>query len=110
LPSLTEGDPEAWAGTAAELEKLDIERIIPGHGEPAAKSHLAQFRGYLGDLVAAVKKAAADGMRLDEMKKKPSDDLAPKYEAYFSRYPVGQYRDRVPVNIEAAYNKLVKKM
>jgi cyclase len=110
MPFMNDGYPEDWARTVAELEKLDIERIIPGHGEPAAKSHLAQFRGYLGDLVAAVKKAGADGMPLDEMKKKLSDDLAPKYEAYFSRYPVGQYRDRVPVNIEAAYNKLVKKM
>jgi len=68
------------------------------------------FRGYLTDLVAAVKKAGADGMPLDAMKTKISDDLAPKYESYMSRYPVGQYRDRVPVNVEAAYNKLVKKM
>jgi glyoxylase-like metal-dependent hydrolase (beta-lactamase superfamily II) len=109
MPFMNDGYPEEWGQTVGELEKLDIERIIPGHGEPATKAHLATFRGYLTDLVAAVKKAGADGMSLDEMKKKISDDLAPKYEAYMSRYPVGQYRDRVPVNIEAAYNKLVKK-
>jgi len=43
-----------------------------------------------------LKKAGADGMPLDAMKTKIADDLAPKYEAYMSRYPVGQYRDRVP--------------
>ena len=84
--------------------------FVPGHGDMATVKDVAIFRGYLTDLVAAVKKAGADGMSLDDMKKKISDDLAPKYEAYMSRYPVGQYRDRVPVNIEAAYNKLVKKM
>ena len=80
--------------TVGELEKLDIERIIPGHGEPAPRTHLAMFRGYLTDLVAAVKKAGADGMPLDAMKTKISDDLAPKYESYMSRYPVGQYREQ----------------
>ena len=110
MPFMNDGYPEEWGQTVGELEKLDIERIIPGHGEPAPRTHLAMFRGYLTDLVAAVKKAGADGMPLDAMKTKISDDLAPKYESYMSRYPVGQYRDRVPVNVEAAYNKLVKKM
>ena len=110
VATMNDGYPEDWARTVAELEKLDIERIVPGHGEPAPKAHLEKFRGYLTDLVAAVKKAGADGMPLDAMKTKIADDLAPKYESYMSRYPVGQYRDRVPVNVEAAYNKLVKKM
>ena len=43
------------------------------------------------------------------MKKTVADQLAPKYEQGMSRYPVGQYRDRVGVNIEAVYLKVVKK-
>ena len=61
MPFLNDGYPEEWAQTVGALEKLDIEQVIVGHGEPAPKSHLTFFRGYLTDLVAAVKKEAAAG-------------------------------------------------
>ena len=35
--------------------------------------------------------------------------VAPQYEAGMSKYPLGQYRDRIGVNIEAVYQKVVKK-
>ncbi|MGH8865170.1 MAG: hypothetical protein ACREVZ_11110, partial [Burkholderiales bacterium] len=89
--------------------KFDFSQIIPGHGEVASKAHLAFFRGYLADLVAAVKSAHADGAGLDEMKKGIPDQLAAKYERGMSKYPLGQYRDRIGLNIEAAYRKLIGK-
>ena len=61
------------------------------------------------DLIAAVKEAAADGGTLDEMKKQIPDQLAPQYERGMSKYPLGQYRDRVGSNIEMVYQKVVKK-
>jgi cyclase len=109
MPFLNDGYPEDWSQTVGELEKLDVNTLIVGHGEPAPKSHLTFFRGYMTDLVGAVKKAAADGMPLDDMKKKVADDLAPKYEKGMSKYPIGQYRDRIGLNIEMVYNKAVKK-
>ncbi|PYO53784.1 MAG: hypothetical protein DMD83_23680 [Candidatus Rokuibacteriota bacterium] len=95
--------------TLTALEQLDFTRIIPGHGVVLPKSHLTFFRGYLSDLIAAVKKAAADGASLDEMKKAVGDQLAPKYERGMSKYPLGQYRDRVGTNVEMVYRKVVKK-
>ena len=56
-----------------------------------------------------MKKAAADGATLDEIKAKLPDQLAPKYERGMSKYPLGQYRDRVGLNIEMVYLKAVKK-
>ena len=53
--------------------------------------------------------AGADGGTLDEMKKTIPDQLAPQYERGMSKYPLGQYRDRVGVNIETVYQKVVKK-
>ena len=73
------------------------------------KSNLAFFRGYMADLIAAVRKAAGEGASLEEMQKKISDDLAPKYEKGMSKYPIGQYRDRVGVNVEMVLKKVVKK-
>ena len=109
MPFLNDGYPEDWIQTLTALEKLDFTHIIPGHGEVMTKTHLAFFRSYLTDLVAGVKKAAADGATLDEIKAKLPDQLAGKYEAGMSKYPLGRYRDRITVNIDAVHQKVVKK-
>ena len=109
MPFMNDGYPAEWPETLTELEKLGFDHIIPGHGEVAPKRQLAFFRGYFVDLIAAVQKASADGATLDEMKTKVGDQLATKYEAGFSKYPLGRYRDRVGTNVEAVYQKVVKK-
>ena len=109
MPFVNDGYPEEWITTLTALEKLDFTHIIPGHGEVMPKSGLAFFRGYLSDLVAAVKKAAADGASVDEMKAKIAEELAPKYEKAMSRYPLGQYRASIGINIENVHRKVVKK-
>jgi hypothetical protein len=95
--------------TLSAVDKLDFASIIPGHGDVRPKSHLAFFRGYLSDLVAAVKKASAEGATLAEMQTKIGDQLAAKYEAGMSKYPVGRYRDRVGQNVEMVHKKVVQK-
>jgi glyoxylase-like metal-dependent hydrolase (beta-lactamase superfamily II) len=109
MPFMNDGYPDEWPVTLTALDKLSFDSIIPGHGEVRPKSHLAFFRGYFVDLIAAVKKVTADGATLDEMKTKVSDQLAPKYESGFSKYTLGRYRDRVGTNVEAVYQKVVKK-
>jgi hypothetical protein len=73
------------------------------------RSQAAFFRGYLTDLIAAVKKASADKATLAEMQTKIGDQLAGKYEAGMSKYPVGRYRDRIGQNVEMVYKKVVQK-
>jgi len=109
MPFMNDGFPEEWVQTLDALNKFDFTHIIPGHGDVASRDHLAFFRGYLADLVAAVKSANADGAGLDEMKKSIPDQLAAKYERGMSKYPLGQYRDRIGLNIEMAYRKVIKK-
>ena len=108
MPYLGDAYPEDWVQSLATLEKLDVTHIIPGHGDVAPKSQITFFKNYLADLVAAVKKAAADRATLDEMKSKVADQLAPKYEAGMSKYWTGKYRDRIAVNIEHVHKKIVK--
>jgi glyoxylase-like metal-dependent hydrolase (beta-lactamase superfamily II) len=107
MPFMNDGYPEDWVETLAALERYDFTHIIPGHGEVAPRAHLAFFRGYLADLIAAVKRAAAAGASLEEMKTGVADELAPKYEQAMSKYPLGQYRDRIGLNVEMAYRKVV---
>ncbi len=109
MPFLNDAYPEDWVQTLTALEKLDFTQVIPGHGTVLPKSNLPFFRGYMVDLIAAVKKAAGEGATLEEMQKKISDELAPKYERGMSKYPLGQYRDRVGVNVEMVLKKVVKK-
>src|SRR5213594_648131 len=109
MPFLNDGYPEDWVRTLDSLERLDFTHIIPGHGEVLPKSQLSFFRGYLADLIAGVKKAAADGATLDDIKAKLPDQLAPKYERGMTKYPLGQFRDRIGLNIEMVYKKVVQK-
>jgi glyoxylase-like metal-dependent hydrolase (beta-lactamase superfamily II) len=108
MPFLNDGYPEDWVQTLSALEQFDFERVIPGHGNVVGKDHLPFFRGYLSDLIGAVKSAAADGASLDEMKKTIADRLASQYEKPMSKYPLGQYRDRIGLNVEMVYRKVVK--
>ena len=109
MPFMNDGFPEEWVQTLDALEKFDFTHIIPGHGDVASRDHLAFFRGYLANLIDAVKRAQADGASLDEMKKAIPDQLAAKYERGMSKYPLGQYRDRIGLNIEMAYRKVIRK-
>ena len=109
MPFMNDGYPEDWITTLTALEKLDFSSIVPGHGDVRPKSHLAFFRGYFVDLIAAVKKVSAAGATLAEMQTKIGDELAPKYEAGMSKYPLGRYRDRIGQNVEMIHKKVVQK-
>jgi glyoxylase-like metal-dependent hydrolase (beta-lactamase superfamily II) len=108
MPFFNDGYPEDWIQTVAALEKLDINQVVVGHGDPQPKSHLTYFRGYLTDLVGGVKKGIAEKMPLADMKTKVAADLAGKYEQPMSKHPLGRYRDRIDANVEQVYNKLPK--
>jgi cyclase len=109
MPFLNDGYPEEWVQTLSALETVDFTHMILGHGEVASKAHLTFFKGYLTDLIASVKNAAAQGGTLEEMQQTIPDQLAPRYEQGMSKYPLGRYRDRIGVNIEAVYKKVVQK-
>ncbi|MBI2467320.1 MAG: MBL fold metallo-hydrolase [Candidatus Rokubacteria bacterium] len=103
-PFMGDGYPEDWGSTLARLEQLDFTQMAMGHGEPSGKDWLRTFRGYVEDLVEAVRREAAAGATLEEVKQRVPDQLAPKYEQPFSRY--GSYRPwrtGILTNIERTY-------
>jgi len=109
MPFLGDGYPEDWIQTLHALEQVDFTHIIPGHGDVVTKERISFLRSYLTDLIAAVQQADAAGASLEEMTPTVADQLAPKYEPGMSKYPLGQYRDRIGTNIEAVYHKVVHK-
>jgi cyclase len=107
MPFLGDGYPEEWIHTLQALEQVDFTHIIPGHGDVVTKERISFLRAYLTDLIAAVQRADAAGASLGEMTPAVADQLASKYEHGMSKYPLGQYRDRIGTNIEAVYHKVV---
>src|SRR5437763_9898997 len=109
MPFMNDGYPEDWINTLTALEKLDFTSIVPGHGEVLPKSHVAFFRGYFVDLIAAVKKASADKATLAEMQTKIGDQLASRYEDAMSKYAVSRYRDRDGQYVEMRDKEVMQK-
>jgi cyclase len=89
-PFMGDGYPEDWVSTLDRLAELDFTHIIMGHGEPAGRDWLRTFRGYVHDMVEAVREEAARGATLEEAKRRVPERLAPTYEKPFSAY--GDYR------------------
>src|SRR5207302_11518198 len=76
-PFMGDGYPEDWAGTLDRLAQLDFTHVIMGHGDVADRGWLRVFRGYVGDMVAAVREEVARGAGLDEVKQRVTAKLAP---------------------------------
>jgi glyoxylase-like metal-dependent hydrolase (beta-lactamase superfamily II) len=104
-PFMGDGYPEDWVTTIDRLAGLDFDRIIMGHGRPAGREWLRTFRGYIHDMVEAVREEAARGATMDEVKQRVTTRLAPTYEKAFSTYEhYRPWRAGLLANIERAYS------
>jgi glyoxylase-like metal-dependent hydrolase (beta-lactamase superfamily II) len=103
-PFMGDGYPEDWVSTLDRLAELDWDTLIMGHGEPAGRDWLRTFRGYIHDMVEAVREEAATGASLDEVKERVTRRLAPTYEAAFATYRhYRPWRQGLLANIERTY-------
>jgi cyclase len=89
-PYMGDGYPEDWVATLDRLAELDFTHLVMGHGHVAGRDWLRTFRGYVHDMVEAVRREAAAGATLEEVKQRVTTALAPTYEKAFSAY--GEYR------------------
>lgn len=84
--------PDEWVRSLREIETLDFDRIIPGHGPPVAPaSAMREQREYLEDLMAAVKEAMAKSPDPDKVREMVK---LPKYETWSA------YNQFLGLNIE----------
>jgi len=89
--------PNDWIESLKQVEQLDFETLVPGHGKVGKKEHVRQFRGYLEDLRAAVEEQVRKGATVEEVKKTVQ---LPKYEQW------QRYADWFPENVEGMYRYL----
>ncbi len=89
--------------------KFDFTHIIPGHGDVVTKDGCRSCGRISRISLPQCNRPPPAGAGLEEMKQVVADQLAPKYEQGMTKYPLGQYRDRIGTNIEAVYRKVVHK-
>ena len=59
-------DPQAWASELEQMEQLDIETFVPGHGPLGTKEDVALQRQYITLLEELVAQAISDGLTVEE--------------------------------------------
>ena len=94
------GDSENWINILKKVAEMDVEKVIPGHGELTDKNGLLAQAEYWKNLRAEVKKYIKQGASLEETKKKLK---LPKYEK------MGYYDRFFPINVEAVYKEITAK-
>lgn len=66
-PVLLSGNPWEWLRILERVELLDIETIVPGHGEVCSKQELREVKTYLADIAALAEEAVRSGKSLDQI-------------------------------------------
>lgn len=81
-----------------------VTHVIVGHGEVAGRGWLRTFRGYVHDMVEAVRKEVMRGVTLEDTQRRITEALAPTYERPFSIYGDSRpWRAGLLRNIERTY-------
>jgi cyclase len=66
-PFFHQAVPDKWLKTLKNLEKLDVDYVIPGHGDVGGKSHFSLMHRNVTLWINAVKEAIAQGMTKEEV-------------------------------------------
>lgn len=79
---IQEGNPWEWLDALESIRALDVETIVPGHGEPCDKSYLDAQGQLIKDWIGAIEIFVSKGMTEDEAVAQPCPAVDP--------YPIGQ--------------------
>jgi cyclase len=66
MPFFHESVPEEWLRSLDALMELDIDFVVPGHGEVGDKSLISKMKTEVTVCIGLVKEALAKGMTLEE--------------------------------------------
>ncbi len=97
FPWLGDGDINGWISVLDRVSGLDVEQVVPGHGNPVTLKELREFRELLAALRDGVAGAIEGGMSEDETVDRVN---LPDYET------LPRYREWMPWNVRNAYRQL----
>lgn len=104
---LQEADPWLWLEALDRIEALDVEVIVPGHGEPCTKAYLHKQGEIIHNWLGFVERCIERGMTEDEALACPVD-----IRKSIDPYPIGQRLfasdDRVTqINLRNLYRRII---
>ncbi len=76
---LHEADPERWLHSLEAIRELDVDVLVPGHGELCGKDYLQEQALFIQEWVDAVKDAIRQGLSCEEAQERIS---------FLDRYPM----------------------
>jgi cyclase len=79
-----EADPWQWLDALHQISELDVETIVPGHGEPCDKTYLAVQAEIIQGWIGLVEDYVRRGLSEDEAIQQPLDART------IDPYPIGQ--------------------
>ncbi len=108
MPFTGHGSPAGLVGTLRELDKLDFDTVIPGHGEiERGHEHLRLIAQLFDSIVSQVQASVENGLSLDDTKKKVNVEQfrqpITKGEVHANR----AFDGFVPAAIERAYQEAI---
>ncbi|HUT70575.1 MAG TPA: MBL fold metallo-hydrolase [Desulfatiglandales bacterium] len=65
-PLLSHSLPLEWISSLKRIEEMDIDIVVPGHGEVCGKSEIQQFRLFIQKCIEIVSEAIKQGMSKDQ--------------------------------------------
>ena len=96
IPFLGDSNIESWINALVEMEDLDAEVIVPGHGPVGGKPIVTQMKHYLMELKRFVNDALGDRINLPGTITLLKEKLKAKYSKW-------KHFDRIDENIVRAY-------
>ncbi|MGH7091450.1 MAG: MBL fold metallo-hydrolase, partial [Stellaceae bacterium] len=81
---IQEGDPWEWIDALDRIGKLDVDVIVPGHGDPCGKAYLKEQAQIVENWVGLVERFVERGLTVEDALMQPVD--ATKQDPY----PIGQ--------------------
>ncbi|WP_409300707.1 MBL fold metallo-hydrolase [Peribacillus sp. SCS-155] len=66
-PVLNHANPKEWLHILERIESLDIEIIIPGHGEVCSMEQVYQVKGYIKDIMTLVAESMESDTNIDDI-------------------------------------------
>ena len=96
IPDLKDAYIDLWIETLIEMEDLDAEIIVPGHGKPGNKPLVTQTKHYLMRLRDWVKEGLEMGLKLPQVIETTKQKIQQKYGDWANQ-------DRIEDNIIRAF-------
>jgi len=94
--------PYEWLDSLTQLEQLDADVLVPGHGAVCDRSYIPEMRSIIQSWIDAVKRAIADGLTVEE-----AQDRLTNIDPYTVESGIEEFSRQLPrINVARLYQVL----